>query len=77
MRYFVQNPSAADSLEGIARWRLLRQRVRDVVDETDVALQILVERGVVDRLTVTGGPALFRLKPEKESEARQMAEDRP
>jgi len=76
MRYFVQHPSAVDSLEGIAQWRLLRQRVRDVVDETDAALQILVDRGVIDRVAVTGGPALFRLKPEKEDEARRLAGDR-
>ncbi len=76
IRYFIQHPSAADSLEGIAHWRLLKQRVREVVDETDAALRELVERGLIDRIAVTGGPALFRLKPDKHEAARRLLEGR-
>jgi len=76
MRYFVQNPHAADSLEGIARWRLLEMRVRDVVGETDVALSQLVGRGLVERIDVAGGPDLFRLNAERAEAARMLLEER-
>jgi hypothetical protein len=76
IRYFIQHPSAVDSLEGIAHWRLLKMRVREVVDETDAALQTLVGRGLIDRIAVTGGPALFRLNPDKRDAARRLLEER-
>ena len=74
VRYFIEHPSAVDSLEGIAQWRLMRQRVRTVTDETAAALSVLVDRGLIDRIPVTGGPALFRLNPEKRDAARQLLE---
>src|SRR5256885_1442549 len=61
MRYFLQHPTAADTAEGIARWRLLEQRARDAVAETDAALELLVARKIVKEIRVAGAPTLFRL----------------
>jgi Fe2+ or Zn2+ uptake regulation protein len=74
MRYFVQHPHAADSLEGIARWRLFEQRARDVVAETGTALQQLVEEGFLEKVSVAGGQTLYRLDPEKRDAARRLAQ---
>ena len=71
MRYFLQNPEAADSLEGIARWRLLEMQVRDVVAETDAALALLVEQDLVEQVPIAGGPFLFRLKKERLGAVKQ------
>lgn len=76
MRYFVQHPAAADSVEGIARWRLLQQRAQDVVQETDAALALLVEREIVQEIRVLGAPPLFRLNPDKSDDARRLMEGR-
>lgn len=76
VRFFVQHPAAVDSLEGIAHWRLLKLRVRDVVEETDAALRLLVEQGLVDRIPGSGGASLFRLHPDKRDAARQFLGDR-
>jgi hypothetical protein len=76
MRYFLQNPTAADSVEGIARWRLLEQRARDAVQETNEALALLVEREIIQEIRVTGAPPLFRLNPDKSDDARRLLEER-
>ena len=76
MRYFVQHPAAADSVEGIARWRLLQQRAQDVVQETNAALALLVEREIVQEIRVLGAPPLFRLNPDKSDDARRLMEGR-
>lgn len=68
MRYFTEHPHAADSLEGIARWRLLEQRIQQTVDETAEALAWLVERGYLRRIDVPGGPPLFRRNEEQGEE---------
>ena len=76
MRYFVQHPAAADSLEGIARWRLLEQRAQDLVAETSDALALLVEHGMVEKISVPGGRALYRLNPDRADAARELLEGR-
>jgi hypothetical protein len=74
MRYFVQHPHAADSLEGIARWRLIEQRTRDLVEETSGAVEQLVEEGLLERVTVPGGKTLYRLNPDRQDAARRLVE---
>lgn len=64
VRYLVQHPEAADTLEGIARWRLAQQNIERTVDETAAALRLLTERGLVDEIRTGAGPAVFRLKTE-------------
>ena len=74
MRYFVQHPHAADSLEGIARWRLIEQRTRDLVAETSDAVEQLVEEGLLERVTLPGGQTLYRLRPDQADVARRLVE---
>ena len=42
LNYFVRNPHAADTLEGVARWRLMDEMIRRKLDETEAALECLV-----------------------------------
>ena len=74
MRYFVQHPEAADSLEGIARWRLIEQRTRDLVAETSDAVEQLVDEGLLERVTLPGGQTLYRLRPDQADVARRLVE---
>jgi hypothetical protein len=68
LSYFLNNPQAADDLEGVARWRLLRQTIRRDVEETGQALDWLVQRGLLTRVP-TAGSAIFRLRAEQRAEA--------
>ena len=78
MRYFVEHPHALDSLEGVARWRLLQQRIDDTVAETESALEWLVARGFVQRIDVAYGPPLFRVARGNAADVeRLLAEGQP
>ena len=72
LNYFVRNPNAADTLEGIARWRLVDEIIHRKLEETRSALDWLVESGLlaVHSSTVTG--PIFKLNAAKSSEAKAL-----
>lgn len=72
LTYFVRNPHAADSLEGVARWRLMDEVIRRKLDETEAALECLVAQGYLMSSISPGGTATFSLNPERIEEARQF-----
>jgi hypothetical protein len=57
LRYFVRNPEAADTIEGVARWRLLDQKIHDNLREVTRAIAWLVANGLLaeDRLPASFG----------------------
>jgi hypothetical protein len=77
LAYFVRHPHAADDLEGVARWRLLETAVRTRVQETHDALEWLVGRGFLDRVTTPGSTAVFRLNTAARDEIHAFLEADP
>lgn len=69
MSYFLNSSGAADTLEGIARWRLMQQQIDRTVDETFSALRLLVSRGLIEEVESGAGPSIFRLNASKRAEA--------
>jgi hypothetical protein len=69
LAYFLRNPDAADSLTGIARWRLLEERVRLSVEVTDAALKLLIEQGYLRRVPVEGAESIFVLNKDRRGDA--------
>jgi hypothetical protein len=69
LSYFLRNPQAADDLEGLARWRLLNQTVHRDVEETSRALDWLVQRGFLGRVSRPGAGTIFRLRSERRAAA--------
>jgi hypothetical protein len=76
LAYFLRNPSAADSLEGIATWRLLEEAIHRNVYETEEALQWLVSHGYLLESVHAHSGRLFRLNAEKQIEAVSLLEFR-
>jgi hypothetical protein len=74
LNYFVSNPRAADSVEGVARWRLLDQTVLRTVDETHEALEWLVQQGFLCQATSAGTGAIFTLNTERRAQAKRFLE---
>src|SRR6266542_2047859 len=70
--YFLRNPQAADSLEGVARWRLMDEVIRRKLDETEAALEWLVAEGYLTTSTSPGGTTTFRLNPNPTKDIRQF-----
>ena len=65
--YFMRNPKAVDTLEGIARWRLLEEVVYRTLDETQEAVEWLVKHGALLETPTTGYGPVFRLNAQKEA----------
>lgn len=76
LSYFLRNPAAADSLEGIARWRLMEQAIHRTIVETEDALDWLVEQGYLIEVAHQGSRPLFHLNPEKEQAAGALLKKR-
>jgi hypothetical protein len=70
--YFVRNPQAADSLEGVARWRLLDEIVRRKVRDSQMALEWLVDKGFLRKTVVADMEPIFSLNPARAAEAAQF-----
>ena len=76
LEYLLENPAIADSLTGIARWRLLQQTVKRSVEATESALQLLVARGYVVEVPRATGERLFQLNSAKQNEAESFLRQR-
>ena len=75
LAYFLQNPSAADSLEGIARWRVQQLAVPHIVEQVEQALGWLVKQHLLVRQDRIGGAPTFRLDPTRTAEAERLLRD--
>ena len=72
--YFLRHPEAADSLTGVARWRLLEEAVQRSVATTETALRWLLEQGYLRQRQIAGGERIFQLNPEKRDDAELFLE---
>jgi hypothetical protein len=72
LRYFLRHPRAADTLEGVSRWRLLEVKVDRRIEETQGALAWLVARGFLKEHTTVASGRIFRLTEEKRTEAERF-----
>ena len=59
-RYLEAHPGAADSVEGIVRWWLARQRYEFATHKVQEALNYLESRGVVRKSVSSGGRVIYR-----------------
>jgi hypothetical protein len=74
LSYFVRNPKAADTLEGIARWRLVDEVIHRKLQETRSALAWLVESGFILVNSSLAAGDVFTLNEAKIAEAKCFLE---
>jgi hypothetical protein len=77
LRYFLQHPQAADSAEGIVRWRLLDATVRRQHEQARLALAFLVDRGFLRARPSDQTAPLYELITERRSDALIYLAGRP
>jgi hypothetical protein len=73
--YFLHNPQSADSLEGVAHWRLLDETIHHTLTETKAALERLVAEGYVKEISAAGSDHIYSLNSEKRKEAEQFIKE--
>ena len=59
-RYLQSHPNAADTVEGIVKWWLQRQRYIETIDCVHTALDVLVKKGSVVKRTNADGKNVYR-----------------
>lgn len=72
LSYFLRNPEAADSLEGVARWRLLEEVLHRSLAQVEHAVRWLVRQGLLVRDDRAGAGALYRLNVARRDDARRL-----
>ena len=60
MQYLDAHPGTADSLEGITQWWLLRQRYLRGLSKVENALDVLTERGEIEKIRHSDGTTVYR-----------------
>jgi hypothetical protein len=58
-RYLKKRESGADTLEGVMRWWIARQRLTEAEDKVREAVDILCDQGVVQRRILGDGTVLY------------------
>jgi hypothetical protein len=69
--YLIRHPQAQDTVEGIAEWWLLEQRIRDAVADVEVTLRELVDRDFLVVHHCLEGRTYYGLNRDKEREIRR------
>ena len=70
LAYLAERSQAMDTVEGIAEWWLMRQRVIFVVQQVERVVQQLTSRGILETVE-HGRTTLYRLRrPESEEPGR-------
>ncbi len=59
-RYLNNHPNACDTLEGITRWWLTRQRYEEGKDKVQKALYLLVHRKRLREIKVFDGKHIYK-----------------
>jgi hypothetical protein len=72
LRYFLKHRRAADSLEGVVRFRLAHEMVHRSVTEVAEALHWLVERDLLVERSARGTPPIFSLNNHRLGEIRSL-----
>jgi hypothetical protein len=77
LAYFISNPNANDTVEGIVEWRLLEQRIRHSVAEAEATLTELVVRKLILARRGADGRIHYRVNPAKEAEILKRLKLKP
>lgn len=72
LKYLLSNADAADTIEGLAPWRLLPEHPRGSFQETLEALNRLVSLGVVVEEQRPSGDKLYRLNRDNRVKAERL-----
>jgi hypothetical protein len=72
LSYFLRNPRAADSFEGVARWRLSEEIARRSVVGTEDAMRWLVENQYLSEEKIPGGKIIYRLNMRRREDAERL-----
>ena len=72
LEYFVNHTHASDSVEGIARWRLLQQDIYQTIHQVERALEFLVKMDLLRQQGTQATGRLYVLNTARIAECREF-----
>jgi Fe2+ or Zn2+ uptake regulation protein len=75
LNYLRSHPEASDTLEGIAKWWLMRQRVSESTEVVQRVLERLRDQGLIRECRLAGGSTLYEAIGPEEEENREDTKD--
>ena len=75
LHYFVTHPAAKDTLEGIARWWLERERIERTLDEVAESLRLLLARGLIVERQARAVRPYYQMNMERRTEITEFLND--
>jgi hypothetical protein len=75
LSYYVKHPTAADTYEGLARWRLLEEYVEQTTHDTEKAVDWLVSHGFLAVSGGLGNRRVFVLNADRRQDAETFVDD--
>jgi hypothetical protein len=76
LSYLLHHPAAADTLEGIARWRILEEIAKRNLAATEEAMRWLIAKGFLREEKIAGGRAIYKLDAARRREAELFLKQR-
>ena len=76
LAYLADNPDAEDTIEGIAQWWLLEQKIRQQIPMVEKALAELVKKGFVLAQGGSNGRTRYRIDQRKQEQIREFLKRR-
>jgi hypothetical protein len=70
--YFLRNPQAVDSAEGVTRWRVIEEQVHRTLKQTQSELAWLLSEGHLEELETASAARFVRLNPERQAVAARF-----
>jgi hypothetical protein len=74
LQYFLHNRNAADDLEGVVRFRLLDEVIRQQLEPVKAAIEWLVGEQILTARPMAGRDAIYSLNHSRVEHALQMLE---
>ncbi|MCG8604537.1 hypothetical protein MJD09_05985 [bacterium] len=75
LRFLQSNPGAKETLDGIAEWWLMQERITEAVNQVSEAVAWLVAKGYLERKN-SGTRAIYKINPSKRSEIARLLREK-
>jgi Fe2+ or Zn2+ uptake regulation protein len=72
LRYLNEHPEAADTASGILEWWLLKQSISEAEDVVGQALDMLVDRNLINFVTSADGRRHYYFNVDQTTETRKL-----
>ena len=74
LSFYLEHPTLVETNEGLARWRLLEERIDRTLRETQEALDWLVANEYLRQIPRRGSSSVFMMNHERWQDARRFVE---